>query len=169
MLQIRWDTAESTPVERVALAVASATVKPPSLNREKFSWRLERKPQAFADAVERSHGACPVVCHGPGSDIPTFECGTRACLLVHALRGTVDEYRSDDGGPLQLLVPTWPLPFDMVEMDECMFRILKWQMRGVSKYGRVTLVIRDPNPDVPAEIAPPEFGMFASREVKRLI
>jgi hypothetical protein len=118
--------------------------------------------------LDRLPGLRTIERYGPGSSIPTFECGTRAGLLVHALRGTVDEYRSDDGGPLEILVPTWSLPFDMTESDECMFRILKWLMRDVSKYGKVTLVIRDPNPEAPLEIAPPEFGMLASREVRRL-
>ena len=103
MLQIRWDTAESTPVERVALAVALATVKPPSSNREKFSWRLERKPQAFADAVERSHGACPVVCHLLTEE-NSQSCKKILVEYINKRRKEIEQYEKDRKNEIKSIV-----------------------------------------------------------------
>lgn len=103
--------------------------------------------------------------NSPGT-IPCFECGTKACILA-GLSGMVQKLESDDGGPLEVLVATFEMPFDIVSDDECLFNSLRWLMRSVSKHGKVTLVIKDPHPNETSSLAPPRFGMLASRTIRR--
>ena len=63
MPQLPWGSREVTPVERKALARGIPLAKPASAKQEKFVQCLTRSAQPISEAVGRSHGACPVVCH----------------------------------------------------------------------------------------------------------